>query len=499
MELREAHMKQNATGSGTLHNKYNKHGRRVLFVVLLCLLAAGTFLVNVIAGALDERFSLSYDLTANAAYEIGPETKGLLNTLDKDIQIYVLADKNNFTANSYFIQTQRILEKYPEASSRVKLDYVDYVSDPTFASQFPDLELSQGDLLVVCGDKVKQIQFSAMFNYSYNDGGDLYIVSSRAEEAMTSAIVNVLADRQVHVAVLAGNNVADMSAFTQLLTDNNYVVSSVNLATDPLDGTYDLALLLAPQIDLSEDALAKLDAFLYNNGEYGKMLFCTADVSQNELPNLAAFLKEWGVVVGGGAVFETEQNRTYQYQPFYPVTDYEDETYRDMLLDSSMPVLMPLSHPVQLLYKAQDNNLNKTLLSFGATSGVRPADAGEDFSVDQAQMGPMPALVLASKMIYDNNGMIAHQSQILVSGSTAMLDTFCIQNTSLANSAYLLGIFNTAFDVDNSVKIEPKSLAGGTLSISTGGANAIGIILAGVVPLLILVSGVVIWLVRRYK
>ena len=492
-------MKQNKSGSGKLSKKYSQLGRRVMFIILLLLLALGTFLVNVIAGALDERFSLSYDLTANAAYEIGQDTKDLLNSLDKDIRIHVLANKNNFTANSYFIQTQRILEKYPEASSHVQLDYADYVSDPTFASQYPDLELSEGDLLITCGDKVKQLQFSSMFNYSYNDAGDLYIVSSRAEEAMTSAIVNVLAETQVHVAVLTGNNVADMPAFTQLLTDNNYVVSSVNLATDPLDDTYDLALLLAPQIDLSEDALTKLDSFLYNNGEYDKMLFCTADVSQSEQPNLAAFLKEWGVVIGSGAVFETDQNRTYQYQPYYPVTDYEDETYKDMLLDSSMPVLMPLAHPVQVLYKAQDNNLNKMLLTFGATSGIRPADAGDDFSADQAQMGPMPALVLASKVIYDNNGMMAHQSQILVSGSTAMLDAFCIQNTSLANSAYLLNIFNTAFNVDNSVKIEPKSLAGGTLSISTGGASAVGIILAGVLPLLILISGIVIWLVRRYK
>lgn len=492
-------MKKNTDGSGTLHKKYRKQGRQVLFILLLCLLVAGTFLLNLIVGQLDDRYSLSYDLTANAAYEVGRETKDLLGSLDRDIQIYVLAKPANFVANSYFIQTQRILDEYPKASSRVQLSYVDYVSDPTFSSKFPDLELSQGDILVTCGDKTKQIQFSAMFNYSYNDSGDLYIVSSRAEEAMTSAIVNVLADKQVHVAVLTGNNVASMPAFTQLLADNNYVVSNVNLATDALDSTYDMALLLAPQIDLSEDALAKLDAFLYNNGEYDKMLMCTADVNQVTLPNLAAFLKEWGVVVGDGAVFETEQNRTYQYQPFYPITNYADETYKNMLLDSSMPVLIPLSRPIQLLYNAQDNNINKTLLAFGATSGVRPSDAGEDFSVDNAQKGPMPALVLASKVIYDNNGMVAHQSQILVSGSTAMLDTFCIQNTSLTNSSYLLNVFNTAFEVDNSVNIEPKSLSGGTLSITTAGASATGIILAGVLPLLILIAGIVIWLVRRYK
>jgi len=474
--------------------------RTALLITLLGLLVVGVFLINVVALQLGRRYDLSLDLTANAAYEAGEETQALLRSLTKDIEIYVLATEDGFTGSSYLIQARRMLEQYPRLSPRVRLTYVDYVFDPTFASRYPDLTLSQGDVLVVCGDRVKQLKLAELFHYAYTQSGTLTIVASRAEEALTSAILYVISEDRVRVAVLKGNGVAEMPAFTRLLVENNYELSEVNLAVGELDDSYALALLLAPQQDLSEDALKKLDAFLYNDGAYGKTLFYTADVTRDALPNLEAFLKEWGLVVGSGAVFETTPARTYQYQPYYPVAEYAEETFRDKLLDPSMPVLMPLARPLTVLFQAQDTRFNEVLLQFSETSGVRPASAVEGFSVEQAERwGPMPALVLASKRIYGVSGVTQFRSNLVVSASTAMLDAFSIQNTSLANSEYLLNLLNTLCERQDVVTIRPKSLAGATLAIPTSQVSALGIILAGVLPLLILATGIAIWLVRRYQ
>ncbi len=473
-----------------------------LFAVLLCLLVTGTFLINFVAMQLGQRYNLAVDLTANAAYKPGEETKALLQNLDSasgDVDIFVLATEDAFSGSSYFLQAQRMIEAYPRLSSRVNLTYVDYVFDPTFASRYPDLDLSQGDVLVVSDDRVKQLKFADLFNYTYTENGALKIESSRAEEALTSAILYVISGDQVRVAILTGNGMRDMPVFTRLLTDNNYELSQVNLTMDTLDA-YDLALLLAPQMDLSEDALRKLDAFLYNDGAYGKTLFYTADVTQDSLPNLETFLKEWGLIVGDGAVFETTAERTYQYQPYYPVAEYVDQTYRDQLIDPSAPVLMPLARPLDLVYETRGANANEVLLQFTETSGVRPSEAVDSFSVDQAERwGPIPALILASQRIYGTTGVIQARSNIVLSASTAMLDAFSIQNTSLANSQYLLNLLNSLCERTDVVNIQPKSLAGKTLSITTAQASRLGILLAGVLPLTILAMGIVIWLVRRYQ
>jgi len=383
--------------------------RQALFWAWLILWLAGVFLVNVVALQLGERFSLSLDLTANAAYKVGEETKAVLRNLQKDVQIYVLGAPDRFQGAAYLLQAQRIMEQYPRYSDRVKLSYVDYVLDPTFASRYPNLTLSQGDILVECGDRVKQVRLSELFNYTYSQTGLLAVESSRAEEALTSAILYVISDDHVRVAVLKGNGTADKSAFTRLLSNNNYEVVEVNLTLDELDSSYDLALLLAPQADLSEEAIRKLEAFLDNNGAYGKTLFYTADVTQPPLPNLEMFLKEWGILVGDGAVFETTAARTYRYQPYYPAAEYVDETYRNKLMDPSSPVLMPLARPLELVFKAKDRITNEVLLQFSATSAVRPSDAGKNFSPNQAkQRGPFPALVLSSKRLYSPGRLPTH-------------------------------------------------------------------------------------------
>lgn len=474
------------------------HQRRLLLGVLLCLLVAGLFLVNVVATQLDRRYGLTVDLTANAAYKPGADTIALLQNLTQEIQIYALATADGFSGSAYLVQAQRMMEQYPRLSPRVKLTYVDYVLDPTFASRYPELTLAQGDLLVVSGDRLKQIKLADLFNYSRAPNGSLTILSSRAEEALTSAILYVISERQVRVAVLTGHGVANMPALTHLLTENNYALTEVNLAVGALDDSYDLALLLAPQTDLSEDALKKLDAFLYNQGAYGKTLFYSADVTRDALPNVAAFLKEWGIIIGDGAVFETTAARTYQYQPYYPVAEYVDDAYRAKLLDASAPVLMPLARPLELLFEARDGRFNEVLLRFSETSGVRPSSAVEGFSVEQAQRwGPMPALVLSSRRIYGVTGVTQFRSNLVVSASTAMLDARSLQNTSLANSDYLLNLFNTLCERQDVVNIQPKSLAGDSLAITTAQASAWGILLAIVLPLSILAAGVVIWAVRR--
>ena len=471
---------------------------KALFALIILLLLAAAFLLNAVALVLSNRFPLSVDLTANAAYEIGDETRQVLAGLEQDISIDVLATEEAFSGDSYLVQVKHILDRYPQYSDRVSLRYIDYAADPSYAASHPDLTLSEGDIIVSGNDRVRQLDMSSLFNYAYTATGSLTIESSRAEEALTGAILNVLSDRDVRIGVLSGNGQQDAAGFVALLVNNNYVLETVVAATDDLSA-YDALLLLAPQTDLSEDDVRKLEEYLYNNGEYGKTLFYAASVTQTALPNLETFLSEWGVAVGDGSVFETTADRTYQYQPYYPIADYTSETWRDMLIDSSAPILMPLSRPLEVLFKSRDGQYTETLLSFGETAGVRPSDAGEDFVADDAeQWGPIPAMVLATRRVYEN-GALARQSSVVVTGSVSMLENLCLQNSSLSNSSYLLNLFNTLTEREETVTIAPKSLAGKTLGITTAQVTTLGMVLGGLLPLAILGTGIGIWLYRRYK
>ena len=467
----------------------------LIFALLAILLVAGAFLLNAIVLLLSNRHSLYVDLTANAAYKVGEDTVALLAGVGEPVDIFVLSAEDAFGGSNYLGQTKRIMEQYPRLSGQVRLTFVDYASNPSFVAGFPDLALSHGDVIVRSGGRVKHIKLNNLFHYAYTASGGLAIEASRAEEALTSAILSVTGEEPVRMAVLTGNGVTESKLFTALLADNNYELAAVNLVTDSLAG-FDAALLLAPTIDLSEDVLRKLEAFLYNGGQYGKVLFYTASPAQGTLPNLDAFLAEWGIAFLNGAVFETKAERTYQYQPYYPVADYVDAHFKGMLRDANMPFLMPLARPMRLLFTARDGYYVQTLLAFGETSGVRPADAGEDFSPDRAEItGPMPALVLSG--FYPAGA--PDRSCIVASASTGMLDSVALHNASLSNSEFLLALCGDLLGREAAISVQPKSLAGKTLGVTSAQVTRLGVLLAGVLPLLILAAGMAVWLVRRYK
>ncbi|MHC1787783.1 MAG: Gldg family protein [Christensenellales bacterium] len=470
-----------------------------LLSLLIVLVITAVFFFNAVLLVLANRYPLAIDLTRNAAYGLDPQSLDLLAGLESPVSIQVLATQSSFDGNPYLIQARNILNQYPRHSGLVTLDYVDYEARPDFAAAYPDLSLAPGNVLVSSGGNTRQLTLNELFNYTYSQtsGTGTAVSSSRAQEAISSAILQVTSGKQRKLALLSGAGTSQAPAFLSLLRDNNYAVDTLNLVSDSLS-PYDACVLLAPTVDLSLDSLRKLDAFLYNEGQYGKTLVYAMDAAQPALPNLEAFLAEWGVLAYPGAVYETQQNLTYGMQPFYPLAAYSDEESAARLRDRSIPFLMPRSRAFSLLFQARDNQQTRTLLSFSASSGVRPAQAGSDFDPAKAEIkGPLPALVLATRQVQGATEPL--RSLLLVSASAAMLDASSLQNTSLSNSEYLISTLNTLLGGEDKVQITPVSLASRNMGLNSATVSLLGILLCAVIPGLILLSGIGVWLYRRHQ
>lgn len=477
-------------------------GVKSLFWGLILVLLIGVFLVNLLMSILDTRYTLSKDLTSQSIYQISSESREFAEKLKDPVTIYVLAKEDDFVGTStYMSQVNRIIQEYDSYGSNITSEYVNYIADPTFAAKYPDTPMSHGDLLVVSGKKTKVVSVSDLFNYSYGSNGSQSISSSKADQVLASAILNVTSNDQVVVTFLTGNGEYSMPSFEALLNNNNFKVETKNLITEDFNPDCRIAILVAPHSDLGDNVLKKLDQFLYNKGEYGRTLFYTADAEQNALPAIEGFLQEWGVQIGEGAVFETNSSRVFNYHPFYAVTDYVDEAYAGMLRDQSKPMLMPIARPLQILYENRNNNATSLLLQFGESAAVRPPGAPDDFSQkDAAQRGPIPALVQCSYTIRDKStGQVTKQSNLLISGSSGMLDDYSVENASLSNSEYLLNVFNTVSERTNVMKVQSKTITGNELNLSTSTANWLGLLFAFLIPLLILGAGVAVWLLRRHR
>lgn len=480
-----------------------KTGLRGLYALVAAVAFIVVVVLNIVMGLLADRYPMNIDLTSDSVFELGDETLDFIGALEEPVKIQVLATEEKFVNTTvYNAQANEIMREFARRSDNIDISYIDYVADPTFAASYPDYSLKEGDVIVSSDERSRQVKTEELFNYTYSQTGGLSIASSRAEEAILSAVLYVVSDELTTVAAIEGHGEASSSAFLDLLGDNNYEVSTANLLLGGLTEGTDVALIIAPTTDYTEEEIDLLAAFLENGGAYGKTLLYFAGAEQPALPNLEAFLAEWGVAVGDGLVFETDQSRAYSTQPFYAITDYAEETYSSLLKDTSIPVLVPVCRPLEVLYSFMEHYTTTTLLTFGESAGVRPSDAGEDFSSKDAEIwGPIPAVVMSSYRLMDSTDATKEvaSSHVIVSGSSEMLADYTLYNTAFSNAGYMVSLLNELCGRDGMIAVTPKSIVGNALNLNQAAADTIGMVFIAVIPALMLVFGLVVWLTRRHK
>ena len=238
----------------------------ILFAtVFVCVLNA-VFLLLV------QRFpGLSFDLTRAKLFKLSERTGEYIGNLQKDITIYVLAGEETFAeTSSYNAQANEVFKQFEKNSPRISLVYVDYVKNPGFTSSYPGLIMKHGDILVALtgetgGGKHSLVKTEELFNYVPGRQGELSIVSSRAEEAIYTAILSVTSDKPVRAAFITGHAEYTMDDFALVLEKNNYETVPRNLMRGRIDPGTDMVLIIAPKEDFTPRELELLDDFLFND------------------------------------------------------------------------------------------------------------------------------------------------------------------------------------------------------------------------------------------
>ena len=461
------------------------HGLQIAVVILLVLA------LNAAAVGLSRRVNFSLDLTANSRYALSDANREFLQGVDQPVNVYVLADRETFSQSStYTTYVSILLDQYAQYET-ISLNYVDYTRDPTFASRFPDLNLAENGIVIECEGRATALQLSDLFEYSYSSSEEIQITAI-GEARLAAAITDVLMENHARAVVLTGNGAQSVAGLQELLDANGFEVSEASLAMGNVDAQADLLLLIAPTVDLTAEQVSYLETWLKNGGEYGKTLFYAADVTQPELPRLEALIREWGVSVDDGAVFETSADRTSQNQPFFATTQFVDESYAQAFADAGAPIVAPMARPLTLRFSQQEGYSTRTILQFSETSGVRPSDAAQNFSAaDATRWGPIPALVESTLTANGNS------SRLYVCASTSLLDSTILEGNAFLNRQFLLKLFSNltgGMDLSNFVG---KKLTDETVHISTSTANTLGIAVAIALPAALFAVGVAVFIRRR--
>lgn len=478
-----------------------KHGTVAMAITALVIVMV--IVLNIIIGLLVNRFpDLELDLTSNNSFALQDDTIDYVSHLNNDVTVYILMDKDKFESQgTYFVQAQKMLNKMASKSDgKMKIKYVDLTSNPSFTSNYPNVDWQSSSanniVLVESGKQYKVLTLTDCFEYdeqTYNYYGTYSFTGTKIEQAVVTAILNVTTDDKVVVDMIKGNNEQDYSSLKSLLENNAYQVNEVSLATGDFDKDAKVAIMYAPSVDLDEKIVEKLSTWLSNDGKYGRSLIYVPTADMGEMPNLDDFLKEWGMSIDRGYVFETDETALVNASSPYAFTVSYGDYYKDNLKNSKIPVVVSESHAVNIT----DENTAHALLKTTNKAGVLPIDADKSWDYKDAITGNGENVAAEGVMTNEDK----KSSRVVVFGSYVMFSDTIMQYNSFNNSAYFMNVINTIADKEDvGITIESKSVDNTELGITdVATQNTMLVVFVIVIPIAILVAGFVFWLRRRNR
>lgn len=478
-----------------------KHGTVAMAITALVIVMV--IVLNIIIGLLVNRFpDLELDLTSNNSFALQDDTIDYVSHLNNDVTVYILMEKDKFESQgTYFVQAQKMLNKMVSKSDgKMKIKYVDLTSNPSFTSNYPNVDwqssAANNIVLVESGKQYKVLTLTDCFEYdeqTYNYYGTYSFTGTKIEQAVVTAILNVTTDDKVVVDMIKGNNEQDYSSLKSLLENNAYQVNDVSLATGDFDKDAKVAIMYAPSVDLDEKIVEKLSTWLSNDGKYGRSLIYVPTADMGEMPNLDDFLKEWGMSIDRGYVFETDETALVNANSPYAFTVSYGDYYKDNLKNSKIPVVVSESHAVNIT----DENTAHALLKTTNKAGVLPIDADKSWDYKDAITGNGENVAAEGVMTNEDK----KSSRVVVFGSYVMFSDTIMQYNSFNNSAYFMNVINTIADKEDvGITIESKSIDNTELGITdVATQNTMLIVFVIVIPIAILVAGFVFWLRRRNR
>lgn len=478
-----------------------KHGTVAMAITALVIVMV--IVLNIIIGLLVNRFpDLELDLTSNNSFALQDDTIDYVSHLNNDVTVYILMEKDKFESQgTYFVQAQKMLNKMASKSDgKMKIKYVDLTSNPSFTSNYPNVDWQSSSanniVLVESGKQYKVLTLTDCFEYdeqTYNYYGTYSFTGTKIEQAVVTAILNVTTDDKVVVDMIKGNNEQDYSSLKSLLENNAYQVNEVSLATGDFDKDAKVAIMYAPSVDLDEKIVEKLSTWLSNDGKYGRSLIYVPTADMGEMPNLDDFLKEWGMSIDRGYVFETDETALVNASSPYAFTVSYGDYYKDNLKNSKIPVVVSESHAVNIT----DENTAHALLKTTNKAGVLPIDADKSWDYKDAITGNGENVAAEGVMTNEDK----KSSRVVVFGSYIMFSDTIMKYNSFNNSAYFMNVINTIADKEDvGITIESKSIDNTELGITdVATQNTMLVVFVIVIPIAILVAGFVFWLRRRNR
>lgn len=468
-------------------------------VIVTALALVFVIVINLISNTISSNIT-QIDLSGKDIFSLTDTSIEYLEKLDQDITIITLAE-----SGSEFSDLQRLLQDYAAHSDHIKLETRDPAKSPDIVSKY-NANMTQGSIVVVCGEKYKTIDLTDMVistsvdeDSENGDSGYVYYQYDM-EGQITNAIDYVTSDKTMKAYVLTGSGKVTLGTIESDIEKQNIDVEELNLEDEgqiPEDA--DFLIVYAMTKDFTDKEYECISQYIENGGslfiaeEYQSIRTDTA------LPNFDAILEKYGLSVNHVTVLE--QNNSYYYTSddgdynFMVKPVIRTHSITQDLIDEGVDLL--LIAPDKINIEEKENVDVVPLLESSATAYYKSKSDSSYAKLNTDPSGTFTYAVAAT--LTTDSGS---ESKLIYSGAYSVL-----AKEGVANINDTLAEGNTLFTVnsmkwitgqEDTVYVPMKSKSYNRLVYVHDVDVKIGYLTVGV-PAAILLVGGVIWYKRRKK
>ena len=487
----------------------NKFKRGGMATVLTVVFIAVVVVLNLLVSVLSERFpSMNIDLTAQKMNTLSDQAVDIAKGVQQDTDIYLIgtedAYKNDAIYSSYglkYSQVMNLSKRLEEVNQKIHVQFIDPDTNPDFISRYASDSLTTGRVLVSTEKRHKVLSVDDMFSMSQNSTTGATEIFSNVDSALAGAIEMVNLDKVPVLTIATGHEEMlgeeSMGSFLDMMEKQNFDVQQIDILTEDIPEDTQILMIATPSTDYTEEEIQKLrDLLSDEEREESIAILLSFFPGQGKLPNLTAFLEEWGVSVGSGSVvMESDANR---YALSDPRCVRVDSVGTALEKNTYSRLVSPLSVPINILFTGNGDVGVEALwtTSEGAYVVTESTSQEEIEDPDTAQQN----VATLSSTIAQFGNEFYFRSVIVFGSSNIFSDGFMA--TAFDNADYLSDLLKLSTDTDGSaVSVLTERVQTNTMDV-TASQNTIMVLGLGMftiaLPVLLLVAGLVIFLKRRH-
>ena len=481
--------------------KSRKFKYGTLATVFTIIFIVAVILVNVLLGYMTKRFVWEFDMTKEGLFEISEDTKEVIDDLERDVLITVLADETDYRDSTELLSNlYEILQRYEAlGGGKIKVRYISPNMNPKIFDQYNELgDLSSNYIIVESDLRKTYFPPTSMYNMKVDqETNTTYYVGLRAEQRLTSALLFVTQET-VNSAVYIRGHGEDygLDELSGLLVKMNYETSNIILAQEDIPEECNLIIISSPDTDYSKEETDKLHEFFMRGGD---AIISLTPQTSTELTNLNILFEEWGVRYKNQMILD--QYQSLSGYPMYVVpTIASIENVTDKLNTRNYFAIIPAAMPIEMTGTETASVKVRALTTSSAKSYAKDLSAAftNYDQTEEDEVGPFNMCVISEYVVSDKNLNYTRSDLLFCTAGLISDSVLTPKASNFLNAQFIETVVDYISEYNDVVVIEDKNFESNTLNILTWQIRVVLWVVVIAMPLAILVIGIIIWSKRRH-